>query len=212
MFAPEFSIEWYRAITEFAAGTPSWLRWLMELGTDGVLLFFGVMFLLGWWRARGRSAATMAVALLGPAATLTAYLASEVVKTFWQEDRPCRVLSNVVSIAECPSYGDWSFPSNHSVLAGAAATAMVLSRYRTAVLAVFVALLAAASRVFVGVHYPHDVLAGLLLGALVVTAVVCLLRAPMTSFVRRLRGHHKLWRLVAAGPVESDPATIRFRR
>lgn len=46
-----------------------------------------------------------------------------------------------------------------------------------------VAVLAAFSRVFVGVHYPHDVVAGFLLGALT---------RPSAALVHRIRNrdHH----------------------
>src|SRR5690606_6286507 len=70
--------------------------------------------------------------------------------------------------------------SNHATIAGATAATVVLLSRRLALLAVPLALLAAFSRTFVGVHYPHDVLAGLLLGA-VVAVTATLLLAPTTA-------------------------------
>ena len=46
-------------------------------------------------------------------------------------------------------------------------------------------MLAAFSRVFVGVHYPHDVAAGALLGALIAALVTPLLARPAAEVLRR---------------------------
>jgi undecaprenyl-diphosphatase len=62
--------------------------------------------------------------------------------------------------------GGGSFPSNHA-LNNAAAAAIIGSLYpRWAWLAASVALVIGFSRVYVGVHYPSDVLGGLAIGAL----------------------------------------------
>ncbi|MDR3277296.1 MAG: phosphatase PAP2 family protein [Oscillospiraceae bacterium] len=62
---------------------------------------------------------------------------------------------------------DFSFPSGHTAAAFAAACALArgFSR-RIAIPAYLLASLIAVSRVYVGVHYPSDVLAGVLVGTL----------------------------------------------
>jgi len=54
------------------------------------------------------------------------------------------------------------------------------------VIAAALALLEGFSRVYIGVHYPHDVIAGLLVGALVTWLAARLLRSPATALVARL--------------------------
>lgn len=183
---PEPSTEAYRAVTSFAQVLPAWLQSFAEAATDLLLLGFAVLFAVLWWRARGHGVRAMAAALLAPAATVAGYLVSEVAKTFIQEERPCRAVADAVTIAACPPHGDWSFPSNHAAIAGAALAAAFIAWRWSAVFAAPLALLEAFSRVFVGVHYPHDVAVGMLVGAAVAAAVAVAARRPAEALVARL--------------------------
>ena len=114
-----------------------------------------------------------------------AYLSSELVKLVVTEPRPCRALG-IETVLECPEVGDWSWPSNHSVIAASFATACVLAAPRLIWLVAPLAAVLAFSRVTVGVHYVHDVLSGMALGVLVVALVVVVLlpfasRLPILS-------------------------------
>ncbi|KUJ67581.1 PA-phosphatase [Streptomyces albus subsp. albus] len=182
------SSDLYRRITDAAHDSPEWLRSLAEFGTDAGLLLLLAVAAAAWWRARRDTARVMAAALLVPLATVLAYGLSEVLKSLVDEERPCRAVAHAApSIAACPQPGDWSFPSNHATLAAVIAVGTVFAWRRTAPLVLPVAALLAFSRVFVGVHYPHDVAAGCALGAL--TAVVCarLLTGWVAAWVSRLR-------------------------
>ena len=64
-----------------------------------------------------------------------------------------------------------SFPSGHSTVAFACATVLALAVPRLRWPLVALAALIAVSRVYVGVHYPLDVLAGAALGVLIGLAV-----------------------------------------
>ncbi|MEU0771510.1 phosphatase PAP2 family protein [Streptomyces albogriseolus] len=179
----------YRDITDHAHDAPAWLRHTAEIGTEAGLLVFVGLFTLMWWRARHSDTRAFAIAVLAPLATAVAYVCSEVLKSVVTEERPCRAVTGAApSLAECPPYGDWSFPSNHATIAGASAAALVLVRRTLILLTAPLALLAAFSRVFVGVHYPHDVVAGLLLGAAVAPAVVALATRPATRLAGAVRG------------------------
>ncbi|WP_307868681.1 phosphatase PAP2 family protein [Umezawaea beigongshangensis] len=181
------STDLYRAITEFASSTPSWLQSFADWGTDFGLGLFGVLFLLGIWRERRGTARALALALLAPAATIGAYATSEIVKTLVQQERPCRAVAGVIAIAECPAVGDWSFPSNHATIAAASAGALALAWRRTLPLVLPLAAVMAFSRVFVGVHYPHDVAAGYLLGVTAAPLLALALVPAATPLVDRFR-------------------------
>ncbi|MFI9586481.1 phosphatase PAP2 family protein [Streptomyces sp. NPDC052236] len=178
----------YRDITDFAHTTPSWVQHLAELWTEAGLLLFGVLFVVAWWRARPGDPRATAVAVLAPLATATGYVVSELLKSAVDEERPCRTVAGAVaSLVPCPAPGDWSFPSNHAAIAGAAAIALALAWPRIALLTVPMALLMAFSRVFVGVHYPHDVLVGLTVGGVVAALFVAALTRPATALVTTMR-------------------------
>jgi undecaprenyl-diphosphatase len=175
----------YDDIVELAGGSPNWLQATGILFTEAGLLAFAALFAWMLWRARA-SPVRLAVALLPPAATAIAYVLSEAVKSVIQEDRPCRGL---VTLVDCPPATDWSFPSNHSTIAAAAAVGLALTWRRLAPWVISGALLMGFSRVFVGAHYPHDVLAGLCLGAVTAWLVIRFLTGPATRLARRLTAH-----------------------
>jgi undecaprenyl-diphosphatase len=179
----------YRDVTSFAHSTPGWVRSAFEMWTTFGLLLFGALFISVWWRARRQdSARPVTLAFLAPLATAFAYVVSESVKSLVDEERPCRAVAGAAaSLVPCPPHGDWSFPSNHSALAGAAAVTLALAVRRLALLTVPLALLMAFSRVFVGVHYPHDVAVGLLLGAGTAVLAVLALERPAARIVTAVR-------------------------
>jgi len=75
---------------------------------------------------------------------------------------------------------DGSFPSGHAATSFAAATIMSFAFPRLAPFLFVLAALVAWSRVYVGVHYPLDIIGGAILGVLVAIAV-------RTLVVRRQR-------------------------
>ncbi|MGW5424206.1 phosphatase PAP2 family protein [Streptomyces sp. NPDC003943] len=193
----------YLDILDFAHSTPHWFQKIAEVWTELGLLLFGVLFVAGWWRMRRGSADAMALALLAPLATAFGYVVSEALKSLVDEERPCRAVAGApASLVACPPHGDWSFPSNHSAIAGAAAVALALSWRGIVWLTAPMALLMAFSRVFVGVHYPHDVTVGLLSGALVAFVVMKAARRPARALVdtaRSSRSSAVMW-CVGRGP------------
>ncbi|MER7464145.1 phosphatase PAP2 family protein [Streptomyces sp. NPDC097981] len=188
----------YRNITDSAHSAPGWLQSAFEVWTEYGLLLFGLLFIAVWWRARTEDGPRgVALAVLAPLATAVAYVGSEVVKSAVHEERPCRAVAGAAaSLVACPAPGDWSFPSNHSAIAGAAAVALAFAVRRLALLTVPLALLMAFSRVFVGVHYPHDVMVGLLLGGSLAALFVHGLTGPISTITAAMRasgGRAAVW-------------------
>ncbi|WKV72597.1 phosphatase PAP2 family protein [Streptomyces sp. PCS3-D2] len=203
----------YRTVTGFAHSAPLWVQRAFELWTGYGLWLFGALLAALWWRARGRGdARAVALALLAPTATVVAYAASEAVKATVDEERPCRAVAGAAaSLVGCPPPGDGSFPSNHAAIAGAAAVALVMAARRLAPLVVPLALLMAFSRVFVGVHYPHDVALGLLLGGSVAALVVLALTGPAAAGVRAVRAGGMRAGVLLTGPGPSGESSPGVR-
>ncbi|MGZ4457404.1 MAG: phosphatase PAP2 family protein, partial [Nocardioides sp.] len=76
---------------------------------------------------------------------------------------------------------------------------VLLVHRRLGLVALAMALLMAAARVYVGAHYPGVVLAGLVVGAVVTTLGWLVLRRPVTALVARL-ARTPLRPLVLAAP------------
>ncbi|SCL16811.1 undecaprenyl-diphosphatase [Micromonospora rhizosphaerae] len=183
---PDISADWYHDIVEFADGTPQPVQGFAAHFTEGAILLLGVLLALAAvTRLLGGDVRARALALAAPVSVLLAYGGSEGLKSLVAEERPCRSPADLVIVAgHCPPVGDWSFPSNHATIAGALAGATLLLHRRIGLIAAPLAVLAALSRTFIGVHYPHDVAAGLLLGVLVTTLITPLAARPTAEMLR----------------------------
>ncbi|WP_433389158.1 phosphatase PAP2 family protein [Micromonospora sp. KLBMP9576] len=184
---PELSVEWYQDIVDFAADTPEPVQWFAGHFTEASILLLGALWLIAAVSRLRGGPRDRAYVLVSPVPVVLAYGCSELWKTVVDQERPCRALATELAIIanECPPTGDWSFPSNHSTIAGGLAVAILLLSRRLGLVAVPLAALAAFSRTFVGVHYPHDVLAGVLLGALFAAVLTPLFARPVAGLLRR---------------------------
>ncbi len=155
-----------RAATDLTRANPGFKTFLLvwQEATQPKWPYIAATALCIWvWRRHGlRSRAIWAFATM-----MVAWNLQLVLKEVVRRARP--VVSDPVSHA--PGY---SFPSGHAANAAAIATAVVLLVWpvvsrRTRVVVITVAALAVlvtmADRVFLGVHFPSDVVGGLLFGA-----------------------------------------------
>ncbi|WP_133917056.1 phosphatase PAP2 family protein [Streptomyces sp. NBC_00582] len=175
----------YTDVVHLAQHAPAWLDNAVSAWSTYGLAVFAVLMAVGWWRARRVDAAASVTALAVPFVVVVAFGVDAVLKLLVREDRPCQSL-RVATLEACPAPGDWSFPSNHAAIAAAAAVALLFVSRRLGVLAVVAACAMAVSRVWVGAHYPHDVLAGVVVGALVALLVMSALRRRAEGTALRL--------------------------
>ncbi|EME60917.1 phosphatase PAP2 family protein [Amycolatopsis decaplanina] len=173
----------YRAVTGFAASVP-WLAGPAVAVTEyGLFLVVPAIVAMLWW-ARSRGPRALASALWVPCSVALAFGVDSVIKALVAEPRPCWAVTGVRPLLPCDPPADFSFPSNHTAIVAAFAAAVFLVRRRWAIPAGIFALLIGLSRVYVGAHYPHDVLAGLVVGAGVGMSGV-LARSSTTRFISR---------------------------
>lgn len=173
--------EWYVDITRFAQSA-TWLAKPVEIFTEYGLLAFVPVFAWLLWRSRRQGNAALAKVLWIPIALVIGYVISSVIKSAVNEVRPCQVLTQVHTLLPCDPPSDFAFPSNHTVIAFSFAVAVLLVNRTWGVLALIFALLMGLSRIYVGAHYPHDVLAGLVIGC-VVGACGILARRPSKALL-----------------------------
>ncbi len=137
-----------------------WLLPLISMAGGGGMIWIVFSLVL---LTSGRSG-TKKVAILMLMSLFISFLAGEEgLKHYFQRPRPFETIPDVDLLVKPP--GSYSFPSGHA--ANAFASGLVLARM-IPVLAwpvLILAALMAFSRVYVGVHYPLDVIAGSLLGA-----------------------------------------------
>ncbi len=133
-------------------------------------IYAGALLLLIWRGGRrGRwcaAALLVAVAALDP---LSLHLLKEPIGRL----RPYDALEGVRQLVDS---GAGSFPSNHALNNAAAATILTFFYRRRWVLWWTIALTVSYSRVYCGVHWPTDIAAGLVIGALGGWAVIALVK------------------------------------
>lgn len=127
-----------------------------SLGNGGILWIVTGSALLMLPKHR-KTGAAIAAAL-----ALEALCCNVVLKPLVGRVRPCDINTAVRLLIPRP--GDLSFPSGHTGAAFAAVGAMAACRDRLWIPALILALLIAFSRLYLYVHYPTDVLAGMVLG------------------------------------------------
>lgn len=176
----------YLAVTDFAADTP-WLQPVMLTYTRFGVAMFGVLALAAWWTSRSRSPRLMAAALAVPVCAAGAYLIGAAAKHSVQEARPCRSFAGAFRLEACPAPGDYAFPSNHTMVAVAVAVALFGVDRRLGAAAAAATAVMSFSRVYVGVHYPGDVLFALWFGGSITLVAAPALAWLLTPLVTRLR-------------------------
>jgi undecaprenyl-diphosphatase len=140
--------------------------WLSRIGEYGaVWLAIGLVLALLWRRPR--------FFLLVLAADGLGDGISGLLRAAIPRDRPPLRYPEPRPLVAVP--GSHSFPSGHTTTSFACATVIALAAPRLAVPAFLLALAIGFSRIYVGVHYPLDVLGGAVLGV----AIALLLRAAV---------------------------------
>ena len=98
------------------------------------------------------------------------------IKTLVALPRPFLVLPSINSLLIYG--GNNSFPSNHAAIFAALATSLYPFHRGIGLVVGALALLIGFSRIFVGVHYPLDVIAGFAIGISIAVLVRMILRIP----------------------------------
>ena len=168
--------DWFLAVNQFAQSTPV-LRAPMRLYAEYGVALFAALLLVA---RRNQEPRTMAAALWAPAGTLLALGLNQPLVHLTHMPRPYTVFPHALVLVA--RSGDYSLPSDHAVMAGAVPAGVLLTHRRLGVATALAALVMAFARVYVGAHFPLDVIVGLLLGS-VVTCLGYLAVRPVLIWV-----------------------------
>ena len=185
-------------VNGFARHT-GWLHGpMLAYAVDGGIVLFALLLVAGWWLARRRrNPSAMAASLWAGIGVVAALGIAQPVNHAVAEARPWQSLPHALILAGHST--DFSFPSDHAVMAGAVTAGIFIYHRRLGIVAAVAAVLLCLGRVYIGAHYPQDVAAGLVLGALVVLVGYAIIRIPLTALVA-LVSYTPLRIFITAGP------------
>lgn len=134
------------------------------------LPIFSLILVLGFLSGkRGK----IALVLLIISLSLTDLLCAQILKPYFERLRPSHINLEQINLLVSKG-GKWSMPSNHA--ANMFSLAIILSnfysRYKTFL--IFLAIIISFSRVYVGVHFPGDVIVGGIIGYLISSSCLIL--------------------------------------
>ena len=153
--------------------TPLW-TFITTSGNGGLIWIAITCFLLAFKKTR-KVGVMCAVSLV-----FSLIFTNILIKPLVARTRPYELIEGLAILIDKPH--DFSFPSGHTTAAFATAWVMFRQLPKKAGIPVLVyAFLMAFSRLYVGVHYPTDVIGGIVLGIFYAVAAMKLCRAKIVS-------------------------------
>ncbi|MEY8350644.1 undecaprenyl-diphosphatase [Bacillus cereus] len=172
-------------------------RWINDLGKQysslnpimvfvaEYMLYVLVLGVLIYWFTRNNKNRMMIIQ--GGLAFIVAEIIGKIVGQFYSHHQPFAVLPNVNQLVEHEI--DNSFPSDHTILFFSICVSIWLVRKKEGWFWLMLAFCVAISRIWVGVHYPIDVVTGALVG--IISSLFVYWVAPKISFIKRLLGMYE---------------------
>lgn len=147
-------LDWFQSIqNDMLTGI---FKVITTLGEGGVLwIILGLLLLVN------KKTKWMGITVLA-ALIFTLLVGNLTLKPLVARPRPCWRHPEIPLLIANPK--DFSFPSGHSMSSFAAATAVLMWNRRAGIAALAGAVIMACTRLYFYVHYPTDIVAGLLIG------------------------------------------------
>ncbi|MFI2777777.1 phosphatase PAP2 family protein [Streptomyces sp. ALB3] len=179
-------------INGLAKAAPTWFDRAMEfVGEFGIMFAMVLVVLWCWWSVRRRgttedSVTAVAGLVWAPLAAGIALLINIPIRGFVERPRPFFDHEGLEVLVKGKT--DFSFVSDHATMAMAIAVGLFVANRKFGLVAIALALLEGFCRVYMGVHYPTDVIGGLALGtavALLLAPLAMMLLTPLVGAVAR---------------------------
>ncbi|WP_455360602.1 phosphatase PAP2 family protein [Streptomyces sp. SYSU K21746] len=187
-------------INGLTADAPRWFDRMMAFtGEYGILLALVLLVIWCWWSVRRREGETQAVAsvaglIWAPLAAGLAVLVNIPIRGFVERPRPFVSHRGLEVLASGKT--DFSFVSDHATLAMAMGVGLFVAHRKFGLAGIALAVLEGFCRVYMGVHYPTDVIGGFALGTAVALLLAPLALALLTPVVSAVARSPRVGRLV----------------
>ncbi|MEU0966289.1 phosphatase PAP2 family protein [Streptomyces sp. NPDC005917] len=178
-------------INGLAKDAPHWFDRAVEFaGEYGLLAAMVLLVVWCWWYVRRRgdedAAATMAALVWTPLAAAIAVLVNVPIRGFVERPRPSLTHQGLDVLLSGRT--DYSFVSDHATITMALGVGLFVANRKFGVAGIGLALVEGFCRVYLGVHYPTDVVGGFALGTAVVLLLSPLATALLTPMMKAVEG------------------------
>ena len=146
------------------------MLFITSLGNEG-LVWIGIAVVMLFFKKYRKCAISVGVSLL-----LMELVGNVILKDLIARSRPCWIDPTVELLLKAPS--SYSFPSGHTFAGFAASVTIFLNHKKEGIAAIIVASLIAFSRMYLFVHFPTDILGGMVFG----TGIAVLVYFGMKKF------------------------------
>ncbi|MEU8525682.1 MULTISPECIES: phosphatase PAP2 family protein [Streptomyces] len=187
-------------INGLAKSAPPWFDRVMEfVGEWGIMLAMVMVVLWCWWSVRRRGSLTDSVSgvagmIWAPLAAGIALLVNIPIRGFVERPRPFNDHEGIEVLVSGKT--DFSFVSDHATMAMAIGVGLFVANRKFGLAAIGLALAEGFCRVYMGVHYPTDVVGGFALGTAVALLLAPLALALLTPVVSAVARSPRVGRLV----------------
>ncbi|MFB6468808.1 undecaprenyl-diphosphatase [Cytobacillus sp. Hz8] len=177
MFMSSWNQIWFRAINDLGKEY-TYLNPIFIFLAEYMVYVFAFCLVVIWFSRREKN--RMMVIQAG-FAFIVAEILGKVAGLLHSNSQPFAELQHVNQLIE--KAVDNSFPSDHTILFFSICFTFWLVQRRSGLIWMLLAISVAISRIWVGVHYPFDVLAGAAIG--VISAYIAYLVVPRLHFIRK---------------------------
>ncbi len=198
-------------INGLARSAPSWVDHIMMfIGEYGLLLATVLIVLWCWWGVRKRggedAAASVAALVWVPLAAGVAVLVNVPIRNFVERPRPFKDHDGLEVLID--GKNDFSFVSDHATLTMAMGVALFLANRKWGLLGLVFGVLGGFLRIYMGVHYPTDVIGGFALGTAVALLLSPVAMALLTPVMKAIGRSPRVGWLIRARGAQAQGAVV----